>query len=369
MSWRELSRKGWLVSPQLEPWRKKILLEMRSRLPRASDGLWLLSSGTQSVGTVKALFLSHESLLLSAETVNRFLQSSARDRWLLPLPEYHVGGLGIYARAFIAGARVFVFGGKWDARRFSAAVVKNKISLTSLVPTQIFDLVAAELSAPECLRAIVVGGGALSTELYLRARALGWPLLPSYGLTECCSQVATAPLVSLRERDFPHFEVLPHVDVELRESRIYLRSRSLCRWVAMGRGDGCVTLEDPLREGWFETSDRGELSAGRLKILGRADDVVKVLGELVSISEVEHQVREFFDSQELCVVPVAHSRMENQLVLFTSVGSSLAEFSRRLEVFNAGVPGPQRIATICWVPDLPRGELGKLRKVELRSLL
>ena len=35
------------------------------------------------------------------------------------------------------------------------------------------------------------------TELYREARALGWPCLPSYGLTETASQVATAPLESL----------------------------------------------------------------------------------------------------------------------------------------------------------------------------
>ena len=36
------------------------------------------------------------------------------------------------------------------------------------------------------------GGGAVSDELYRDARALGWRVLPSYGMTECCSQVATA---------------------------------------------------------------------------------------------------------------------------------------------------------------------------------
>ena len=42
----------------------------------------------------------------------------------------------------------------------------------------------------------MTGGGALDPSLYKQARDLGWPLLPSYGLTECGSQVATASLSS-----------------------------------------------------------------------------------------------------------------------------------------------------------------------------
>ena len=63
---------------------------------------------------------------------------------------------------------------------------------SSLVPAQVLDLVRAGLRPPPVLRAIVVGGGAISAELYRDARALGWPVLPSYGMTECCSQIATA---------------------------------------------------------------------------------------------------------------------------------------------------------------------------------
>src|SRR5207253_1068669 len=96
-----------------------------------------------------------------------------------------------------------VKGGEWNPARTVKKWKDRKVTLTSLVPTQVFDLVSANLTAPKNLRAAVIGGGALDPSLYLKARELGWALLPSYGLTECASQVATASLDSLGKKEFP----------------------------------------------------------------------------------------------------------------------------------------------------------------------
>jgi O-succinylbenzoic acid--CoA ligase len=46
-----------------------------------------------------------------------------------------------------------------------------------------------------------------------------------------------------------------------------------------------------MRDGWFVTSDLGELAAGRLMVRGRADDVINSGGEKVVAGEVEHVLR------------------------------------------------------------------------------
>ena len=68
------------------------------------------------------------------------------------------------------------------------------VTHTSLVPTQVHDLVKADLRAPETLKAIVVGGGHLDAATGRLARTLGWPVLASYGMTEAASQIATQTL-------------------------------------------------------------------------------------------------------------------------------------------------------------------------------
>ena len=130
------------------------------------------------------------------------------------LPDFHVGGLGIWARAYLSGAAVVDFKqahpGKWQSQAFYQYIQQVKGTLSALVPAQIYDLAALECPAPSSLRAVIVGGGALLPGLYERAVALGWPLLPSYGLTECGSQVATAALESWQQKE-PSLQLLPHL--------------------------------------------------------------------------------------------------------------------------------------------------------------
>lgn len=362
----------WLHSPRLPAWQKKILKEMIVRAPSAKTLMWILSSGTQSVNEVKALGVTSDAVLASAAAANKHLSVGREDRWLLTLPTYHVGGLGVLARAHLSGSRIFALP-KWNAGEFAKRVARDWITLCSLVPTQVYDLVLGSVECPASLRAVVVGGGSLDPALYAAARGLGWPLLPSYGLTEACSQVATAGLDSLSRSDFPSLKVLPHLELDLREQRIFVRGESVCRYIARGGREGWFSLEDPLRDGWLPTEDLGEWVGRELRVLGRRDDVVKILGTLVPVNQVEHDALAFFRAAglkgDLVVVAVGGGREGCVLVLVTDAAGSLRDWDECLSRYNAQVSGPFRIKQFCWVPRIPRGELGKVRRADLLSRL
>lgn len=371
MNWARLKSRVWFHAPDLAPWQKHTLTDLRRRVPKDKNLIWVLSSGTQSVRTVKAIGLTEEAVCASAESVNRHLRSDGKDRWLAAIPDYHVGGLGIYVRAHLSGAKVVPLLGRWSPRAFTETVARECITLTSLVPTQIHDLVSAGLRAPESLRAIVVGGAALQPWLYLQARTMGWPLLPSYGLTETCSQVATASLASLDRDSFPPLEVLSHAQIELREQRVFVRATSMTHLIATG-SDGQFTLEDPRRDGWLPTEDLAEWQGRQLRIVGRRDSVVKILGVLVPVQEVEFEAGEFFRERDwhesFAVVPIDERRRGVRLVLVTDSQASLRHWLDHIEAFNASVPGVRRLAGPCWLPELARGGLGKIKRGELRAL-
>ena len=164
---------------------------------------WVATSG--STGALKWVALSRAAVLASAGAVNRHLGADSKDRWAHALPDFHVGGLGIHARAQLSGAAILAFP-RWEAAGFHAFCLSERATLTALVPAQLHDLIALGLPAPPSLRAVVVGGGALSESRFRLARGLGYPVLSSYGATECASQIATSPLGS----ETPVLEVLPH---------------------------------------------------------------------------------------------------------------------------------------------------------------
>ena len=154
----------------------------------------ILFSTSGSTGGSKWVAISRSALLASARAVNTHLGASGNDRWLRALPDFHVGGMGIFARCYEAGCACVSLEGKWSPAGYHSLACDEGITLSSLVPTQLVDLVSADLPSPPTLRAVLIGGGRLDDAIYQKAIALGWPVMETYGMTEASSQVATTTL-------------------------------------------------------------------------------------------------------------------------------------------------------------------------------
>lgn len=341
---------------------------------RVPDGLvWLMTSG--SSGQAKLTGLSRAALIASAEAVNKHLETRARDRWLLALPVFHVGGLGILVRCRLSGAR---FEEPFRARRwapeiFCQTALELRCTLSALVPTQVYDLVKQQLPCPPSLRAIVVGGGRLDESLYLEARELGYPLLPSYGLTECASQVATATLDSLRFSEFPALIALSHVDMRTSQhGQLELKSPALLSGYLFEDGE-TTEFFDPKIRGWFATEDRAKVDGRHVEIQGRANRIVKVGGESVELERLEavgEQLRrEMGLSADIAVIALPDERLGHLVALVVERRMSREEVSKFLDAYEKMVLPFERIRIVCSLDGIPRTPLGKLNLGELNRRL
>jgi o-succinylbenzoate---CoA ligase len=330
--WREpparwdSGRSALLLNPRLEAfWRE---LVFAADFPDLPEHVWIATSGTS--GRLKVVALSRAAFATSAVAVNKHLSAGPRDSWLNPLPLFHVGGLGIVVRAALSGSR-YEFLADWDAHDFSRRVAAFGTTLSSLVPAQVHDLVSARLRCPPSLRGMVVGGGALDEVLRLRAAELGWPLLPSYGLTEACSQVATANPVA---QDPAWLPLLDHIEARLGEGGILeLRGPSLLTGWMLFERDGSARWEDPKIDGWFRTSDRCELRGGNLRVLGRADDLVKIRGELVDVAALERELQKRVPSGLVRIDVGPDERNSGELTVVAENSSAQAEARGSLDLF------------------------------------
>lgn len=322
--------------------------------PELSRHLLFATSG--SSGGRKWVALSREALLTSAAMVNRHLSAGVDDRWLMALPDFHVGGMGIGARCYDAGSELVKLSGKWDPELYYSTMASEDISLSSLVPAQLYDLVQRELCAPQGLRAVLIGGGRLGDAVYERAVELGWPVMETYGMTETCSQVATT---SVGSRDL---KILPGWQAKLIDhDRLSIKGDALLTGYVTCEHDTCQ-LADPKQDGWFVSEDVVELEAGKISIKGRLDRCVKVLGELVNLSELEAKMVDTLavplPEQSFVVVAIQDLRKGSRLIL---CGDKSFDLEQVRKDYNLQCHPVERLDGVCALSEIPRSPLGKVR--------
>lgn len=358
-----------------EDTRPQVLGGIDGALPvddRLVDHVLFRTSG--SMGTPKWVALSKSALTVSAEAVNRWLEVDKESVWGLALPPHHVGGFGVAARARVAGCAIAHMDHRWDAVAFANWIAAAGVTHTSLVPTQVHDLVAAGLRAPVGLRAIVVGGGEMPAVTGQAARDLAWPVLASYGMTEAGSQIATQGLEALNLPYQPSpIPVLDHWQVKvIGDGRLCIAGEALFSGVLVQQNGQWIYQQQESE--WFETSDRVVLDGRLLTPCGRADMQVKVLGELVDLGAVEAKLIELSngkipaDSLVVCALP--DQRAGRVMVPVCDGLLDRAAVAAVLQSFAVDAPGFMRLQAPRFLDPFPRSDLGKPRRAAcLESIL
>lgn len=319
-------------------------------------------SGSGSSGRPpKMLLFRREALECSARSAVEHLGAWEGD-WCCPLPVYHVGGAMIFYRAQITGVRVHVFNGKWDAARYARLTKETSCAWSSLVPTQVVDIVRAGITAPACLRGIVVGGGRLERKVGEQARRLGWPVVQSYGMTEAASQVATALPTEPFENDW--LPLLPNRKAATDENGLLsLASDALfC---------GVVTSDDAGKQTYtardislpWKSRDIVELRGNLLHFIRRSDRLVKIMGELVDLDGIEADLSSIAPGCALITLP--HPRRGNEII---ACGEDDAALRCAIDHWNTDAPGFQRIARRLCI-KIPRNTMGKTNRAHLLALV
>lgn len=323
-----------------------------------------------SEGAPKWVALPKEAFLISGRAVNEHFAVTADDVWLIALPLHHVGGFAILARAHLSRSRVVRDESRWHPQGFVELCAREGTSLVSLVPAQVHDLVREKLRCPPRLRAAIIGGGGMSRDLALAARALGWPVFQSYGMTEAASQIATQPYCE--SLDHESLRILPHWQVLVDEAeRLALSGPALAQGYASRQTEGSWKWQPLGLE--LVTRDHVRLweSDGHrwLAFVGRESGFVKILGELVHLAPLQARLEALALRHEVSQVPVIaavpDARRETRLVLVAedAPGASL------IEAFNTASEPLCQLSEVVRILRIPRSPLGKVNAAALHALL
>ena len=300
------------------------------------DALVVATSGTS--GEPKGVVLTHDAVRASAVATSERLGVRTDDTWLACLPLAHVGGLSVVTRALVCGTRLVVHEG-FDAQAVERAVRSDGVTLVSLVAT------ALRRVDPSWFRMVVLGGAAPPPDLPAN-------VVTTYGMTETGSGVVYDGTP------------LDGVDVRIDErGEIHLRGPMLLRAYRDGH--------DPKdTDGWLATGDLGELdAAGRLRVHGRATDLIISGGENVWPDAVESVLAEDPDIAEVAVIGRADDEWGQRVIaVIVPANRDRPPSLERLRSLVKERIGPWAAPReIDCVDALPRTALGKLRRTQIAA--
>lgn len=359
-----------------------------ARQPAGTKGPMTLMLTSGSGAAPKAVPLSVRQHEASVAAIRERLRLDARDHWLLCLPLDHIGGLAIVVRAVFIGGTVFVHRG-FDPDAVLETCRSRPVTIMSVVPTMLARLVdRAREPLRARLRAVLVGGAPCDPALLARARRLGLPVLPTWGMTEAASQLAT---LSPAEADAVDFEACPGIagrpleGVEIRietdgarnpDGEILVRGPMLFEgYWPDGAGSSARGRDD-----WFRTGDHGRLDPdGVLYVTGRDRDRIISGGVNVSARHLERALVDSGLAVDAAVIgipddewgqyvaavvvpapPIAAESASRALSEWAAGNLSAAERPRRWRVVekiprtSAGKPDHERIVSLFEPSGRPR---------------
>ncbi len=315
----------------------------------SSDRALIRVCTSGSTGKPRCVELLASQMHFSALASTDRLGHRPTDRWLVCLPVNHVGALAAIYRCLHNQVTLELHPG-YDADKVARRLDSGEISMVSLVPSMLEDILnrRGEQPFPESLRAILLGGSACSESLLDRCRPAGLPVALTWGMTEAASQLATRVPGDLS----PLAEGLPplsFVSVEV-------------------DAGGQLVVDSPMSRGRLITTDLGELTpSGRVRILGRCDDLIIRGGENIYPGEIENVLRQHPSVTEAVVLPLADPRLGQVPVALVQIGNidleSLGDWCRQ---HLAGFKIPARF--IC-IDQMPRTSAGKVDRQRLKQRL
>lgn len=321
----------------------------------------LFTSGT--TGAPRAWGYPETALVAHAQSAGRRLGFDGASVALGVLPLHHAGGFMLLDRVDRAGAHL-VLSERFDARETLRLMHDHGVTHTSWVPLMLQRVLDEDKAPPASLRSVLLGGDATSPRLLQRALDAGWPVYPSYGLTETCSQAATATPDEARRDPRTVGRPLAGVEVEVRDAdgklcaaeeqgRIVVKGATLAHALALPEGPAMMVTDD---HGWLDDH-------GRLFVTGRASTRIVTRGYTVSALEVESVIEEHAAVAGAIVAGLPDCEEGQLLVALVEFAPDRDVAEEDLQEFvRKRLGGPATPRRIKILDSLPRTSMGKKRR-------
>lgn len=332
----------------------------------------MFTSGT--TGKPKAVVHTYGNHWWSAIGSVLNLGLTERDKWLLTLPLFHVGGFSILCRSVIYGMPFYLME-RYDKEHAYRIIHEKKITIISFVTLMLRDFLEllGDAPFPEHVRTILLGGGSVPEPLLEKVKEKQVPLFLSYGMTETSSQIVT-----LHKKDI--FTKLGSAGKPLFPAQLKIVGQNdggigeICvkgPMVISGYNNNEEANKESFHDGWLKTGDLGYVDEdGFLYVVERRTDLIISGGENIYPSEVESALLKIAGISDVAVVGKKDEKWGQVPVAFIVLADGyylnestiLDELKRRLASYKM----PKEFY---FVDALPRNATNKIMRHKLRSQL
>jgi O-succinylbenzoic acid--CoA ligase len=255
----------------------------------------------------------------------------------------------------------------FDEQQICDDLHRYAVTHLSLVPAMLAKLLdhAPDFTPPASLRVVLIGGASLSRQLYERATAAGWPLTPTYGMTENCSQIATFYPPPNDWRPGLVGKPLDHTEIDIDADSDAIRIRG--DGVMMGYLQADGKSAPHLAGAWFETGDLGVIDDdGNLIVYGRSDELLISGGENIHPAQIESQLLKYPGIIEVAVIGEADPVWGDSVTAVFAGNLTEQQLENWCKQHLHGAWRPRRFIR---TTALPRDAMHKIDRVALRMLI
>jgi len=316
------------------------------------------------------------------------------ERNLLTVPLNHVAGIQAMLAA-VYGGRTLVLMRQFEVKEWMDAVQREKVTRAMLVPTMLKwvvdheDFKQYDLSS---LKVITYGAAPMPLEVITKAiKELSWVrFINAFGQTETASTITSLGpedhiIEGTEEEQKKKLKRLtssigkPLPDVEIKivdENGNTLPPNEVGEILAKGTrimsgywNDEEKSSQVMTSDGWLRTSDQGWIDEdGYVYLAGRTDDMIIRGGENVSPDEVEDVLYSCPKIEEAAVIGTPHPEWGQEVTAVVALKKG--EQTDKDEIIQFCKPklaGYKRPAAVIFVDSLPRNQMGKVLRKQLRE--
>lgn len=335
------------------------LLELKNQTPEGiyrdlytflyawfSEGETMKVQTSGSTGVPKVMEVSKRAMMNSACRTCRFLELQEGDSLLLSMNLKYIGAQMMIVRALVGGLRVLL----QEPCAHPLAAVREQIDFLSMVPMQLASSLQreAERNVLQAAKVVIVGGGAVDSQLEEQLQALPCRVYSTYGMTETLSHIAMRSLNGPERSD--RYYPLPGVTLSL------------------SARDTLVIEVPDVCAGQLETNDCVTLYPdGSFVVKGRVDNVINSGGVKIQIEEDERLLQGVL-SFPFAITSVPDSFYGERVVLLAEHPElSAKETDEYLVLLKQTLPRYHAPRDIIFVRSLPRTENGKIDRKGCRN--